>query len=77
MNTITIYITTEDLVAKMTLIETLSQLTTIQQIEQIKPYHKVFNVYLTNKYSNRVAFNINFSTFSLLSIFIGRNLLTD
>ena len=77
MNAITIYTTTDDLVTKMSLIQQLSELNSVTQVEAFKTHYKSFNVYLTNKHSNRVAFNISFSTLSLLTIFIGGNLLTD
>lgn len=77
MNTITIYTTTEDLISKITLIELLSQQNSTKLIETLKLNYKRFDVFLTNRDNKRVAFNINFSTFSLLSIFIGGNLLTD
>lgn len=77
MNTITIYTTTEDLVTKLALIQQLSELSSTSSVEGFKSHYKRFDVFLTNKNSNRVAFNLNFSTFSLLSIFIGGNLLID
>lgn len=77
MNTITVYVTTEDLVDKMTLLTMLENMNTTLQVENIKSMYKPFNVYLTNKPQNRVAFNLNYSTLSLLTIFVGGNLLTD
>jgi hypothetical protein len=77
MNTITIYIETEDIVNKMALINQLEKLDNIKQLEVVKGHYKTFKVYLTNKHNNRVAFNVNFSTLSLLTVFIGGNLLID
>ena len=77
MNTITIYTTTDDLVNKMALLSLLENMTSTSQVENIKGMYKPFNVYLTNKPQSRVAFNLNYSTLSLLTIFIGGNLLTD
>ena len=77
MNTITIYTTTDDLVTKMSLIQQLSELNSVTQVEAFKTHYKSVNDYLTKKHSNRVAFNISFSTLSLLTIFIGGNLITD
>lgn len=77
MNTITIYTTTDDVITKMAVIEQLRKLHTTESIEPLKSHYKKFDVYLTNKHSNRVAFNIEYNTFCLLAIFIGGNLLTD
>ena len=77
MNTITIYTTTDDLFNKIALLSLLESITSTSQVENIKGMYKPFNVYLTNKPQNRVAFNLNYSTLSLLAIFIGGNLLTD
>ena len=72
MNTITIYTTTENLFAKMTLLSELEKIKSAEQVEKLKKQHENFKIYLTNKENNRVAFNISFSTFSLLIIFVGR-----
>ena len=71
MNTITIYTTTENLFAKMTLLSELEKIKSAEQVEKLKKQHENFKIYLTNKENNRVAFNISFSTFSLLIIFVG------
>jgi len=77
MNTITIYTETEDIVNKMALINELGKLNNVKQLEAVKGYYKTFKVYLTNKHNDRVSFNIDFSTLSLLSVFVGGNLLID
>jgi len=77
MNTITVYTTTDDVITKMALIEKLSKLQTIESTESLKSHYKRFDVYLTNKNNDRVAFNLEYGTFSLLAIFIGGNLLID
>ena len=77
MNTITIYTETEDIVNKMALIISLEKLNNVEQVEAFKHFYKPFKVYLTNKHNDRVAFNIDFSTLSLLTIFVGGNLLVD
>lgn len=77
MNTITIYTTTDDLVDKMALLSVLENITSTSQVENLKGLYKTFNVYLTNKPQNRIAFNLNYSTLSLLTIFVGGNLLID
>jgi hypothetical protein len=77
MNTITIYTETENLVNKMALISQLEKLNNVEQVNTLKSHYETFKIYLTNKHNDRVAFNINFSTLSLLTIFVGGNLLVD
>jgi transcriptional regulator len=55
----------------------LEKLNNVEQLEAVKGYYKTFKVYLTNKHNDRVSFNIDFSTLSLLTIFVGGNLLVD
>ena len=77
MNTITIYTTTEDLLNKMMTIQKISESRNTEEVVQLKNFFKKFNVYITNKNSNRVAFNVSFSTLSLIAVFCDGNLLED